>query len=46
MEPNTPPKERASNIKKLADEINSDENPDELFEIFSVLFRMSGKGAV
>ena len=39
MEPNTKPGERTSNIKKLADEINSDENPDELFDVFAALVR-------
>ena len=45
MEPNAPVKEWPDRIVKLAADIHDSENPDELFEIFSVLFRMSEKGA-
>ena len=41
MEPNTTSKDWGKNIVKLAAEINDSENPDELFEIFAALFRMS-----
>lgn len=45
MEPNAPVKEWPERIVKLAADINDSENPDELFEIFAMLFRMSGKGS-
>lgn len=43
METNTPVKEWPERIVKLAAEINDSDDPNELFEIFSVLFRLSGK---